>query len=497
MWHPFSSPNRLRPRRRGLQSRSPRLEPLEGRVVLSVAFDSVLGVGNDTASINSADIAIDSAGNSYITGYFNNTMDFDPTVVRPDGSDVLTSRGYLDPFVAKYAPDNTLVWVRRMGSEGRDTTGYGTESGDALAVDAAGNVYVTGDFLGQADFGPFTLSSSGSTDVYVAKLDPNGNFLWARSWGRSATEDFGQAITVDDAGNVVSAGWNADITSNGWIASGFEVRKYSPTGAELWSHRFANRGGMSSHVDADAAGNIYVSGQFSGGLDFNPDPKRTNSVSGSYVVSAGTANNGYVLKLTAAGQFAWVAPFVAKTSESAVAVNEFDFDPSGNIVVGGSYGGQVDFNPNSKVDYRLPTDSASVDGYVAKLSSAGAFVWATQLDNGRVRSLDVDGSGNIFTSGYFQGVFSPGFGLPSVTSNGDYHDVFVAELSSSGAVRWVVSFGGPDSEWQASIAVDDSGLVYLTGSYSGTVDFDPDPLGTSELVNPSYVDAFLLKLRRR
>src|SRR4051812_43161354 len=116
MWHPFASPARInlsrpRPSRRNRATR-PRLESLEGRVVLSVAFDSVLTVGNDTIGILPADSAVDAAGNTYVTGTLQRPMDFDPAADHADGSDILTPLGYTDAYVVKYAADNSFVWAR-------------------------------------------------------------------------------------------------------------------------------------------------------------------------------------------------------------------------------------------------------------------------------------------------------------------------------------------------------------------------------------------------
>src|SRR5262245_14977397 len=115
MWQPFSSRTRStakRPRQpHARRAVRPRLESLEGRVVLSAVFDSVLCVGNDTTSIMPKDNAVDAAGNSYVTGLLYGQMDLDPNVVHPDGSDILTPQGSQAAFVAKYAPDDTLVWA--------------------------------------------------------------------------------------------------------------------------------------------------------------------------------------------------------------------------------------------------------------------------------------------------------------------------------------------------------------------------------------------------
>jgi hypothetical protein len=322
MWHPFATldrttPSRCRPARRR-RATSPRLESLEGRVVLSASFDSVLGVGSDTHSITPSDNAVDVSGNTYVTGILQGTIDFDPAVNRPDGSDILTLRGSSDAYVVKYAADGSFAWARSMGGDyiQQSSNDY-FERGSGVAVDGAGNVFVTGHFHGQADFGPVGLTSAGSSDAFVTKLDPNGNTLWARGWG-GTTQDAGNDLSVDAAGNVVSVGSTAMITpSGGYSWSGSEVRKYSPTGAAVWSKRIANSGGQAQCVATDAAGNVYLGGTYTGTVDFNPDPKKTSYVTGSSDFAA----NGYVLKLTGAGAFGWVAPFVAKTSESPSAVS--------------------------------------------------------------------------------------------------------------------------------------------------------------------------------
>ncbi|WZP00845.1 hypothetical protein EP7_002500 [Isosphaeraceae bacterium EP7] len=494
MWHPLSSPTRPTPRRRNASARRPRLESLEGRVVLSVAFDSVLGVGSDTAAVLAKDNAVDAAGNTYVTGYLYGPTDLDPAVDRPDGSDILTPRGSTDAFVAKYAPDNTLVWARLMGSTLNTSSLYTYEGGDAVSVDGSGNVYVSGGFLGQADFGPIRLTSAGDKDVFVAKLDSSGNFLWAKGWG-GTTRDLSGGLAVDGSGNVVSVGTTATVASGGgsFTPNGFEVRKYGPTGTAAWTKRINGTNAEGTGVATDATGNVYLCGSFRGTMDFDPGSGKKEV---TYVTGAAGAGNGFALKLTTSGSFAWVAPFVAKTAESpnsSAFCTDIAVDVAGDVVVGGYYGGQVDFNPSPTVDYRLPSSGG---GFAAKLSSAGALAWATPLGGAYINSLALDASGSVYLTGNFSQVFTPGFGLPSATSNGG-SDVFVAQLSNTGAVNWAVTFGGTGSDNGYAVAVDSAGTVYVAGTYSNTVDFDPDPVATYELTNPAKGDMFLLKLRRR
>jgi hypothetical protein len=490
MWSPFASLARIdssrpRPSRRRRAAR-PRLEPLEGRAVLSAVFDSVLTIGSDTAALTSTDNAVDAAGNTYVTGMLAGAIDFDPEVFHPDGSDILTPRGETDAYVAKYAPDNSLIWARRMGSD-RNTDGEIKEKGEAVSLDGAGNVLVAGLFYEQADFGPITVTSAGSSDAFIAKLDTSGNVLWAK--GRGGTgQEYNSEIATDAAGNVVWAGRTG--------TTGFEVRKYSPTGSAVWSKAIVNTGGAAGGVATDASGNVFVCGAFNGTVDFNPDPKKTAYVTGA---TAASGVNGYVLKLTAAGVFGWVAPFVAKTAQSPDARVDFKdiaVDSAGSVIVGGRFRGQVDFNPSASVDTRLPYTGDPVgDGVVVKLSSGGALTWATPLGGGRLNAVAVDASGAVHATGNFGTTFTPGFGLPALTNN-DGPDVFVTKLSASGAVLWASAFGGTLAVDAFGIAVDASGTIHLAGQYYGTVDFDPDSLTTHERTNPDYLDLFLLKLRQ-
>ncbi|MDD4309823.1 MAG: SBBP repeat-containing protein, partial [Candidatus Cloacimonetes bacterium] len=118
------------------------------------------GIGNDYGKA----IAVDEFGNQYIIGYFGGTASF--------GSFTLNSAGSNDIFAVKLDPSGNLLWVVRAG-------GIGYDRGIGIAVDGAGNAYLTGWFYGTADFGAYTLNSSGDRDIFAAKLDPDGNFLWA------------------------------------------------------------------------------------------------------------------------------------------------------------------------------------------------------------------------------------------------------------------------------------------------------------------------------
>src|SRR5688572_21766921 len=128
-------------------------------------------------------IAADANGNIYVAGYFSETTSF--------GTTNLVSSGTEDVFVAKYTPSGALLWARRAGGNEYD-------EGRGIAVDASGNVYVTGLFQNTASFPGTNLSSSGASDVFVAKYNTQGTLLWARKAGGNGYDE-AYALAIDGA----------------------------------------------------------------------------------------------------------------------------------------------------------------------------------------------------------------------------------------------------------------------------------------------------------
>ncbi len=215
-------------------------------------------------------IAVDSAGNVYVTGMFESTVNF--------GDTLLTSRGFTDVFVAKYASSGNLLWVKQAG-------GSGAEVGNSIAVDGNGNAFITGIYWGTAMFGDFALTnkSGGTWDIFVARLDNTGNFLWARSAG-GAGPDYGNAISVGRDGSAyVTGGFASPSDFGGTTVTGgpIFVANYDSNGTLRWvqTARSLNSFTPSSQAIAlDRAGNIFITGSFASETSFGgrhiPDHKR-------------------------------------------------------------------------------------------------------------------------------------------------------------------------------------------------------------------------------
>jgi hypothetical protein len=451
-------------------------ERLEDRTVLSATFGSALSIGNGLDSSAAFDVAADSAGNSYVAGTYAGTVDFDLSAVHASDADILTARGAGDAYVAKYAPDDSLVWVRSLGGDSSDV-------GRKIAMDASGFVYVAGEFAASADFGSTTLSSLGANDGFVAKLDSAGNVQWAKRWGTSGN-DYAQGLDVDGAGNVYALGHR--------LGDSYDILKFSPAGAAQWSKTIVDHSMMTSaDLAVSSAGKVFVAGSFDGIVDFDPSAK-------TKYISSGAGRGGFVLQLDTNGKFNWVSPFLGKTvgstSSSAWAMSVV-VDNGGSVIVGGSFIGTVDFNPGGGTTY-LSTQNGA---FITKLNSAGALAWARELEGNSstfVRGLDLDAAGNIYASGTFNGTvdLDPGAGSFSRTTAGQ-SDIYVVKLTAAGNLIWAETFGGAGHDVNFGLAVDPAGVVHLTGYYRDSFDFDPDPFATYGLPgDPIISRGFRLRL---
>jgi hypothetical protein len=439
-----------------------------------------------------SDMAVDAAGNVYITGYFSGTVDFDPGLGTLSLSSA--SAGSTDIFVLKLDTLGNFLWARAMGGKGDDW-------GSDIAVDSAGNVHTTGFFKGAADFdpGPGTcpLTSAGGDDVFVSKLDRAGNFVWAKAMGGEGN-DYGRGIAVDGAGNVHTTGEfletadfdpgsaNYPLTTAGSSRVGF-VSKLDSAGNFLWAGAMGGTDSAESNdIAIDSAGNVHTTGYFYGTVDFNPGPD-------AFDLTSQGRTDAFVLKLDNAGNFLW-AKALGGTDDSlgeGIAV-----DGAGNVHSTGCFGGTVDCDPGAG-SHTLSSASRYTDIFVSKLDSAGNFLWAKRM--GGTGSdwglrIAVDGAQRVFTTGYFSGSadFDPGPGTFALSSAGK-SDIFASKLDGAGNFVTVKAMGGTGDDWGNGIAVDSGGSIYTTGLFNGTADFDP---GTNAypLVSAGGDDIFVSKL---
>jgi len=368
-------------------------------------------------------IAVDVNGNSYVTGYFYGSATFGTTTLTSSsdyGSDI---------FVAKLDINGNWLWAKQAGG-----TSY--DYGNRIAVDAYGNSYVTGYFKSSScSFGTITLNSSGYEDIFVAKMDSNGNWMWAKQAG-GTSEDGGTSIAVDANGNSYVTGSfkeSANFGTTTLTSSGswdIFVAKIDHNGNWLWAKQAGgtdNNGGISIAVDAN--GNSYVTGGFYGSsCSFSTITLINSSIEYSDIFVAKIDYNGNWLWAKQAGGTGYDAGY-------GIAV-----DTNGNSYVTGEFDGSATFGTTTF------TSSGGSDIFVAKLDSNGNWLWAKQAggtDDDYGKGIAVDNNGNSYVTGYFWS--SATFGTTTLTSSSDYgSDIFVTKLGEVNSIDLpdIISFNG-------------------------------------------------------
>ena len=384
----------------------------------------------------SYNIAVDVSGNSYITGYFKGSATF--------GSTNLTSKGCIDIFIAKLDSSGNWLWAKKAG-------GTDWDGGLGIAVDASGNSYVTGYFADSAIFGSTTLTGNEGDNIFVAKLDSNGNWLWVKKAGGTGY-DGGLGIEVDASGNSYVTGdfsgtvtfGSTTLTSRG--NSDIFVAKLDSSGNWLWAKKAGGKGYDKGHgIAVDAVNNSYVTGIFEGSATFGSTTLINKSSEYYYDI--------FIAKLDSSGNWLWAQNAGGTGSDWG---NGIAVDASGNSYVTGYFDSDATFGSTTL------TSNGGYDIFVAKLDSSGNWLWAknaggtgTDWGNG----IAVDASGNSYVTGYFLSTAT--FGDITLTSYGGT-DIFIAKLDSSGNWLWAKNAGRTGGEGNG-IAIDNNGNSYVTG----------------------------------
>jgi len=436
-------------------------------------------------------ISTDPSGNVYTTGLFDGTVDFDPGA----GVYNIATSGGNDIFISKLDAAGNFLWAKGIG-------GTLNDGGYSITNDALGNVYITGTYRGTVDFDPgagvFNLVFVGSEDMFILKLDANGDFLWAKSMGGASAVARGLSISIAPSGDVYTTGAFSGTVDFDPGAGAFSmissansddifISKLDANGNFLWAKRMGgtsiDRGG---DITTDPSGNVYSTGSFNTTADFDPGAGTFNMVSsGSYDV--------FISKLDANGNFIWAKKMGGTSIDIG---NSIAADLSGNVYSTGRFNGTADFDPGAGTFNRVSIGGQDI--FISKLDANGTFIWAktiggTSDDVGY--SIKMDPWGNVYTAGSYEltADFDPGAGSYNMTSAG-ISDIFISKLDTNGAFIWAKSMGGTLNEDGYSIATDAAGNVYSTGQFGGTADFDPG-VNTYNLTSVDLIyDIFISKL---
>ena len=248
-------------------------------------------------------------------------------------------------------------------------------------------------------------------------------------------------------------------------------------------------GGTSYNFDnsttTDAQGNVYTIGVFQGTTEYY-----------GLDVSSKRDFDIFVEKRDDKGFIVWQKHIGGTGADFG---NSITIDPNGNVYTTGSFRGKVDFDPGNGVSYLEGEDYRS-DIFIQKLDTDGKFIWAKKVGGGIVsgfgHSITTDASGNVYTTGIFLGTmdFDPGIEAFNLTSKGKY-DAFIQKLDPSGDLIWAKQLGGALDVFGDAIKTDAIGNVYITGTFTGTADLDPDAVAIENFTSRGGKDIFVQKLK--
>jgi len=415
------------------------------------------------------DIEIDASGNNYVTGYITGETAFSTNVSQTSAA------GNGDIYVAKYAPNGQLIWIKQFG-------GNFSDRGYDLVVDHNQDIIVTGQFFGQVDFGATTLlSSASSKDIFLLKLNPAGTVLWARKEGGAMAEN-AYGVSVDSQNNVLLTGqFQGTSTIAGQTITSiidpvtflpsFDlfIAKYDLNGNPLWLKTgLADYEDRGLAVATDASNNIFITGQFSdtlvlAGQTFNND----------------AYNVGFLAKFSSAGQLQWMNTLRA----GMVIPYDLEVNSVNEVVVTGDFlGNMVYFDASGLHNITNPYDRQI---FVLKTANNGNYIWDETFGSDSdvsARSVSIDSQKDIFVTGYFKCDFTQFQETDdAIFSSVGYKDPYLIKVSNSGNLVYSKQLGGKMDDEGHGVAVHTTNQPVICGSYSKDLMFMRD-------VNQTYTE---------
>ncbi len=382
------------------------------------------------------DVKIDVNGDIIIIGYFSNTMNFQGTS--------LTSTGLKDFYIAKLTNDGNLLWVQTGG-------GIQDDEGIALALDDSGNIYVTGNYVGQGTFGTSNTISYGAKDIFILKYNSNGDYQWGQFIG-GFNDDFAGDIIVDNNNDVAISGtydFAMSINSDSFIGKGgkdFFIAKFDNNGVFQWT---TNQGStlddFGLKLTCDVSNNLYVAGEFSGAINF-----------GAMTVTAMGTKDVFLAKYSSSGNPDWGL----KKGTAG------DNDKLGGLYYGAN---------QNKIYMSYKNDQALNQGQISIFNPTGIQYAMLSFGGSGVITplgLSVDYSGAMYVSGQYSGTAN--FGDGDVTSIGET-DYFIAKYKLDGSLGFKDVAGSTLSDAGNNIAIDNMNNIYVAGYCNNNIEFSGNP----------------------
>lgn len=451
-----------------------------------------------TGGYEGISVATDNQGSVYTCGHFTGTSDFDPG----PNTNNMTANGPSCIYITKNDSLGNFIWAKQFGYSFEDKV-------CDMTIDNNGYIYITGYFNSPSvnfstNGSSYLLNNEGGSDLFISKLNNNGNLVWAKSIGSSYSTGkvMGLSIDVDINGDLAIGGWYTDIINfstnpniysslphNGPDWNGF-VLKLTSNGNFQWVKGVLGSSGGSivQAVKFGPSSTIYYTGSMRGVTEFDPNNIMT-------VTGGGNDLDGYIAKLNSQGDYYWVKALAL----SGNCIGKFiEVDHQGNSYIAGNFSGVVDFDP-SPITNVYSTQPYISDIFVMKLDNDGNLGWANQIGGNAEdvsTGISLDMTGNLYLSGMYTDTININFPPyeESYISNG-LTDNLILKFKTNGEFVWIKTFGNEEIDriWDIKALANES--LYSTGTFSSTLDFDPSEATYYMTTLPinSY-NSYLLKL---
>ncbi len=469
-------------------------------LVGQVKLNWVEGFGSDQSPVTSSDVALTSDKGVVAIGNFTDTMDFDP-----GPGIVLRDAGYNDGvYIHKLDSAGNLVWVKIL--EGHypnppSTNQIGEVYANSIHALDNGEMIVAGVFKGTVDLDPDTtvqaVTGPGVEDMFIMKLDSNGNSIWYKVFGNNLTRAHATSITSDGSGNLLVLGQYRGTldfdpgSGSEWRTSSnpvafdlnFFTLKLDSQGGFKWVYTL-NNNNWGGRVVTDDSNNVYFTGYLGSSIDVDLSPSNTHIVNPNGV-------DGFVMKLDSAGSFKHIELLSGPGFQT---ISEIAIDDSMNLYIGGAMRDSADFNFGSGSNYLNPTGLRDI--FTAKLRPNLSRIWVSHFEGAGTSYIDnaVVDEGELFFTVRFTHMLDadPGSGVHNLIP---YHanapdDFGVLKLDTAGQLAWVshYRFGSGGLYGRVDVWKDQ---IVLAGVWADTADFDPSIGEYIGRVIPVHQDYFI------